>query len=81
MIFQSVFPPFPFQDGKAFIPHCFLVAALKGFFIWRGSCLTGDERCSYGQHWQRAGGCEQGSQEERMESLEEAILSGFLNPA
>lgn len=32
MIFQSAFPPFPFQDGKkAFIPRGFLVAALKGF--------------------------------------------------
>lgn len=83
MIFQSAFPPFPFQDGKkSFYSSRLFSGCFKGLFIWRGSCLAGDERCFCGQHWQRAGGCEEGSKEERMESLEEAmLLSGFVNPA
>lgn len=50
------------------------MAALKGFLSGEA-----DERCLCGQCWQRAGGCEEGSKEERMESLEEAMLSGFFD--
>lgn len=71
----------PVLERQSFYSSRLFSGCFKGLFIWRGSCLAGDERCFYGQCWQRAGGCEKGSKEERMESLEEAMLSGFLNPA